>query len=433
MGPYEETPPPETAGPPSCAPVVDPRRKPLGSIQLRALSRVSAALCGLSDLDAIFRVGLDSVFELMQGAIGGILVLDEETQTLHYRVAHRLGLGDVEGTRLKVGQGIAGKVVDSGRAMLLEDISGDPSVAKYDFVSTQGLKAFASIPLRAGHRILGAINVASRTPRHFGKDDLYVLYSIGDQMGIAIERAEVYEELRRGRETYQRLARHFLVAQEEERRRIARELHDETSQSVSALALNLRALLELSEMTGLSKDFVERVRKIGGMAEQISHELSHIINDLRPALLDSAGLVPAIRRYAQDKLQPLGIELSIEATEPCPVLEPEVEVALFRFTQGAITNIVRHAQARSASIDLKCRPDEVTLRISDDGKGFEVATITGIEDTGRGRGLYAMQERMSLLGGSSVVESAPGEGTTACATVPLGGIEDAQDTGARGR
>jgi signal transduction histidine kinase len=423
----------ESAESDPAAPAAESGEASLGSVQLRALSRVSAALCGLSDLDAILRVGLDSIFDLLQGAFGGILLLDEETQTLHYRIAHGLSPADVEGTKLKIGDGIAGKVVDTGRVVLLEDISKDPAATKDDLVITEGLKAFVSIPLRAGHRIFGAINVASRIPHHFGKDDIYVLCSIGDQMGIAIERAEVYEQLRKGRETYQRLARHFLLAQEEERRRIARELHDETSQSMSALALHLRALLELAEMSGYSPDFVERVRKVESMAGQTARELSRVINDLRPALLDSVGLVPAIRRFAQDNLQPHGIELSVEATGARPLLPPEVEVALFRFAQGAITNIVRHANAKTVAIALECGPDQMTLRISDDGQGFDVSGITGIEDTGRGRGLYAMRERVSLLGGRFVVDSAPDAGTTVVATVPIGGVDDAQDPCPRSR
>ena len=390
-------------------------------------------MCGLSDLNAILRVGLDSVFDLMRGAFGGILLLDEETQTLHYRIAHGLSLADVEGTTLKRGDGIAGKVVDTGRAVLLEDISKDPDAARGDLVTTEGLKAFVSIPVRAGHRVFGAINVASRIPHHFGKDDVYVLHSIGDQMGIAIERAEVYEQLRKGRETYQRLARYVLLAQEEERRRIARELHDETSQSMSALALNLRALLELAEMSGHSPDFIERVRKVHLLSEQIAHELSRVINYLRPALLDSVGLVPAIRRFAQDNLQPQGIELSVEATGGCPHIPPEVEVALFRFAQGAIGNIARHAKAKTAAIELQCEPDQIALRISDDGQGFDLSGIKGIEDTGRGRGLYAMRERISLLGGTFVVDTAPGKGTIVVATVPVRGVDHAEDSSPRSR
>ena len=404
-----------------------------GSAHLRALSRVSAALCGLSDLRAILRVGLDSVYDLLRGEVGGILLVDEDTQTLRYRIAYGLPDQAMEETTLAVGEGIAGRVVETGRAIMLDDISLDRDSANKVLTTAEfpleGLRALASIPLRSHHRTFGTINVASREPRRFGSDDIYVLHSIGEQMGVAIERAEVLEQLITGRETYQRMARHYLVAQDEERRRIARELHDETSQSISALALNMRALVEMAEMSGQNQELIERMRKVESMAQQTAHELTRIINDLRPGLLDSAGLLPAIRRFAEDKLQPQGVDITIEVHGSLPRLAPEVEATLFRFSQGAISNIARHAEARNLSILMDCGEETLSLRISDDGRGFDISTITGIDETtGRGRGVFAMKERIRLLGGSCKVESVPGEGTTVVAEIPIKEVGDVQDT-----
>jgi signal transduction histidine kinase len=404
-----------------------------GSTHLRALSRVSAALCGLSDLQAILRVGLDSVYDLFRGAVGGILLVEEGTQTLRYRIAYGLPGHIIRDTVLAVGEGIAGRVVDSGRAIMLQDISVEPDAADESLATAElpleGLRALVSIPLRSRHRIFGAINVASREPRSFGSDDIYVLHSIGEQMGFAIERAEVLEQLTAGRETYQRMARHYLVAQDEERRRIARELHDETSQSLSALALNVRALVEMAEMSGPTEELIERMKKVENMAQLTAQELSRIINDLRPGLLDSAGLLPAIRRFAEDKLQPQGISIVVEARGTVPRLAPEVEATIFRFTQGAVSNIARHAEAKNVEIFVDAEGDRFVLRISDDGRGFDVSTITGIDETtGRGRGVLAMKERMRLIGGSCEVESTPGQGTTVVAEIPIEEFLDGQDT-----
>ncbi len=405
----------------------------LGSAHLRALSRVSAALCGLSDLQAILRVGLDSVYDLLRGAVGGILLIDEATQTLRYRIAYGLPSQVVEETTLAVGEGIAGRVVDTGRAIMLQDISIDPDAANESLAAAElpleGLRGLVSIPLRSRHRIFGAINVASRESRSFGTDDIYVLHSIGEQMGVAIERAEVLEQLTTGRETYKRMARHYLLAQDEERRRIARELHDETSQSISALALNMRALVEMAEMSGPTDELIERMKKVESMAQQTAHELTRIINDLRPGLLDSAGLLPAIRRFAEDKLQPLEVDITIEVHGTLPRLAPEVEATLFRFAQGAISNVARHAEARNLYIFLEAGEETLLLRISDDGRGYDASTVTGIEETtGRGRGVFAMKERIRLLGGNCEVESVPGEGTTVTAEIPVKDVGDAEDT-----
>jgi signal transduction histidine kinase len=434
----EPTAPDESSAPATSPPPPEGEEQSLESAHLRALSRVSAALCGLFDLHAILRVGLDSVFDLLEGAVGGILLVDEDSQTLHYHITHGLSHEAMEETAIAVGEGIAGKVVDSGRAIFLEDLSLDPEAVKEGLetgeVPSERPGALASIPLRSRHRIYGAINAISRTPRRFGTDDLYVLHSIGEQMGVAIERAETLDQLKRGRETYQRLARYCLVAQDEERRRIARELHDETSQSISALSLNLRAMVELAEASGQSPELVDRMKKIEALAQQTAYELTRIINDLRPALLDSAGFVPAIRRFAQEHLQFQDVDVSVEVSGVFPRLAPEVEASLFRFIQGAVSNIARHAEARTVSIAMDCREDRLMLRLGDDGRGFDISKITDIDEkTGRGRGLFAMKERIRLLGGSCKVESVPGEGTTVTAEIPLKEIGHAYDTNPHSR
>jgi signal transduction histidine kinase len=387
---------------------------------LLALSRVSAAVSGLWDLDAILEVALDNVLSIMEGSIGGILLLDEDTKTLSYRVHRGLSEDYVRTMRLNLGEGIAGRVAESSKAVIVEDVSKEPFVAFPDVVKTEGLRAFISVPLRSKDSVLGVINVASQMPRRFGKDDLHLLHSIGDQVGVAVEQAKLYERLAKGRERYRQLARQTLMAQEEARRRLARELHDETSQSLSGLSLSLQALVEMAEIAGgHDEEFIQRLKKAHNLAVNIGVEVNRIIRELRPTLLDTLGLVPAIKQYAETSLGNVGIKVSLETKGSISCLPSEVEVGLFRFAQGAVGNIARHSQATTAAITLECRPEDLVLRITDDGQGFDVSRITGIEESGRGRGLFSMKERIALLGGSCKVKSKPGEGTTVTAMVPL--------------
>jgi len=387
---------------------------------LVALSRVSAAISSLSDLGAILRIGLHNVLDIMGGASGGIMLLDEETETLSYHVYHRLSAAYAEEMHLRLGEGIAGKVAQSGRPIVLEDISSEPSAARPDLIRMEGLKAFLSIPLQSKAKVLGVLNVASHAPRRFTKRDMHLLHSIGDLLGIAIEQAKLYEQLRKGRERYRQLARQVLMAQEEERRRIARELHDESSQALAGLALNLRALLEMAEIAGINDtEFKARLKEAHSLAVEISTEVSRLIADLRPTLLDTLGLIPAIRQHAKSNLTPLGIDVSFEFEGIERALPPEVESGLFRWVQGAIGNIMQHSQARNATISMKHEGDELVLLISDDGKGFDVSQLTGIEQSGRGAGLFSMKERVGLLGGTCSVQSQPGRGTTATARIPI--------------
>lgn len=389
--------------------------------ELLALSRVSAALSGLSDLDAILRVALDSVLNIMYGTIGGILLVDEQTQELSYRVHQGFSTRYVEEMRMRVGEGIAGRVAQNGKSILLEDISADPRVAHPDLVSTEGLKAFISVPLRAKDRVLGVINVASRMPRHFTANDMHLLHSIGDQLGVAIEQARLHERLRGARERYRRLARQTLVAQEDERKRIARELHDETSQALSGLALQLQALVDMAEMSD-SQDagFIVGLKKVQSLTVQVHSEISRLIADLRPALLDTLGLVPAVRQYAEASLHPLGINVLAETMGKDRRLPAEVEAGLFRWVQGAIGNVAQHSKAKNATIVLEYQDDALLLRVSDDGQGFDVSKIVDIEESGRGRGVFSMKERVGLLGGTCSIESQIGHGTTVKASVPIG-------------
>lgn len=412
-------------------------KNPVGKIErwreLLALSRISAALSGLWDLDAILKVALDNVLDVMNGAVGGILLVDEQTKTLSYRV-HQ-GLSTLYLKPLELGEGIAGKVAQTGKSVLLEDISTDPRVAHPDAISAEGLKAFISVPLRAKDKVLGVINVASRTAHRFTTDDMHLLNSIGDQLGVAIEQARLYERLRKARERLRRLARQNLVAEEEERRRIARELHDETSQTLSGLALQLQALVDRAEMSGnCDAQFIAALKKVQSLTVQVHKEISRLISDLRPALLDTLGLVPAVRQYAEARLQSIGIKVCVEIKGTDRRLPSNVEVALFRFVQGAIGNIAQHSEAKNAVITFEYRDDELLLRISDDGKGFDVSQITDVEESGRGRGLFSMRERIGFLDGTSGIESRPGHGTIVKASVPIGESDEyAEDKSADSR
>lgn len=402
---------------------------------LLALSRVSAALSGLWDLDAILRVALDNVLKIMNGTIGGILLLDDQTQTFSYRVHQGLSTSYVEGMRVRLSEGIAGRVAQSGRSLLLEDISADPRAANPDLISTEGLKAFISVPLRAKDKVLGVLNVASHMPRRFTENDMHLLNSIGDQLGVAIEQAKLYERVRKARERYRKLARQTLGTEEEERKRMARELHDETSQALFGIELQLQALIDAAEMSG-SKDaeFINRLKKVQSLAIQVHSEISRLIADLRPALLDTLGLVSAIRQYAESNLRPLGINVHIETKGKDRHLPTEVEAGLFRWAQGAIGNIAQHSKARNTSIVLEYKENELRLTITDDGVGFDVSKITDIEESGRGRGVFSMKERIGLLDGSCGIESRPGQGTTVWGKVPISwGTGDEEDKGTGGR
>jgi len=198
--------------------------------------------------------------------------------------------------------------------------------------------------------------------------------------------------------------RQVIAAQEEERKRIARELHDETCQTITALKIKLDAA---------------GMEDACAMAARSLDELRRIIYDLRPSILDDLGLLPAVRWMAQRNLAPQGVQVRCEFEEPQARLPFEVEIAVFRAVQEAISNVVRHARAEKVLIEVAVNRGVLEVDIEDDGSGFDVAAVGGPSPSGRGLGLLGMRERMELIGGASKVTSSPGAGTQVSLRVPL--------------
>lgn len=388
--------------------------------QLLALSHISSAVLERWNLDAVLRISLDIALETVNGTIGGILLVDEEDGTLYYRMQRGLSAKYAEKMRLHPGEGIAGTVAQTGQPILLQDVFKDPRVQHTDLVRMEGLRSLASVPVKTTERVIGVMNIASRMPGQFSEGDLYLLTSIGHQIGIAIEQARLYERLAGASERYQSLLQRALAAQEEERKRIARELHDETSQLLTSLALSLQAIIGLAEAQGVGdSQFMDKLKRAHSHAVHAGTEVVKLMKELRPTLLDELGMAAAIRRYAKDTLEPQGIAVATEFTGADKRLRPEIEVTLFRVAQGAVGNILKHSEGKNASIRLECDDKECMLQVEDDGKGFDVKKVTGVDPSGRGAGLFTMKERVKLVGGACHIDSRPGQGTKVFVKVPL--------------
>lgn len=210
-------------------------------------------------------------------------------------------------------------------------------------------------------------------------------------------------------------ARHILHAQEEERKRIARELHDETSQALTSLLISL-ALLEESVSDPVGS---ERIRETRTLAHQTLRAVRNMSLDLRPSALDDLGLLPALRGYIKEYQQKCGIEAELTVSGMKERLSPEVETALYRMIQESLTNTAKHARAHHVWVTLT--EDGLLLRatIRDDGRGFDASGMMRRHWQERGLGLAGMQERAALLDGAVEIESEPGAGTLITVTIPL--------------
>jgi signal transduction histidine kinase len=225
----------------------------------------------------------------------------------------------------------------------------------------------------------------------------------------------LYGEIREHDEARGRLLRKVISAQEEERKRIARELHDETCQMISAVGMSLDTALSAPA----PPEVRQRVEDARALAHRTLSGVHELILDLRPSVLDDLGLVPAIRWLATRHLTPLGVSVRCELEEMDRRIPVEMETALFRVVQEVLTNVARHARAESVLIQLSVEANTLEIEIEDDGEGFVPEHVVTPQPGGRGLGLMGLRERVELLGGSVRIDSAPGRGARVLVRVPL--------------
>lgn len=216
----------------------------------------------------------------------------------------------------------------------------------------------------------------------------------------------------------QAVSSQILRAQEEERKRIARELHDETAQSLTSIVVSLEAVEQQFGGAEMDEQLVARLRHTKEIAQRTLDETRRLMFDLRPSVLDDLGLVPALRWFISQRVLPRGLKADFQATGLETRLPEELETALFRIMQEAITNSVKHARANTIRVQLTCEADRIVGVVADDGQGFQPVHVTSKPAKDRGLGLFGMQERAVLVGGTVQIESTPGRGTTVRITVP---------------
>ncbi|MBI5032851.1 MAG: HAMP domain-containing protein [Chloroflexi bacterium] len=233
----------------------------------------------------------------------------------------------------------------------------------------------------------------------------------------AKDNARLYTELQQKEQIRGELLRRVISAQEDERKRIARELHDETSQSLTALMVGLDTVKMASALDLLKAN--TRLTSCKSIAETLLKNIHRLVADLRPSLLDDLGLVPAMAWYGEQRLEPIGIKFKLDEKGLKDRLPPAIETALFRIVQEAMTNIIRHAQATEVSVKLAREGNWVSLRVADNGQGFDPQALQPVDLHGQGLGLRGMLERASILGGDFNLKTAPGQGTIITIRLPV--------------
>jgi signal transduction histidine kinase len=236
-----------------------------------------------------------------------------------------------------------------------------------------------------------------------------LLRASAERSALAIERARITEAVRERETRIAELSAHLLRVQEEERKRISRELHDETGQALMVIRLYL-GMLESSAGTRARS----KIRETLGVVDRTIEGIRRIIGRLSPLVLQELGLIAAVRKEAKDFAKNTGVKARVAVSENVGRLAPECEAAIYRVVQEALHNVAKHAQAKAVNINICREPGSVRVLIEDDGQGM--TKTTGF--SGRSFGLAGMRERIGMLGGAVTVASAKGKGTRIEVIVP---------------
>jgi len=368
--------------------------------ELSALYEVTAVASEALDLDATLKRLLERSLEAMNAQMGAIHLLDEQQQTIRLAVHQGVPQQVIDEVKcMQQGAGFGDWIVQRREPLLVPDITKHPCMAQ-TAVSRMCPQAFLGVPMRAKGRVLGVLCAFREAQWPFNAEDVALLASIGDQVGVVVENARLRQQAE-------------AAAVLEERGRLARDLHDSVTQSLYSVTLFAEAIRRFMA-DGNGRQTQDYLDQLSETAQQALKEVRLLVYELRPSLLQQEGLVGAL----QQRLNTVEKRANVQAQlveEGQIRLNKHVEVGLYHIAQEALNNSLKHAAASAVTVHIRGMQDRVELEVCDDGKGFDPATI----GKGGGVGMASMRERIEKLGGSLQVISAPGQGTRICAQVGL--------------
>lgn len=278
-----------------------------------------------------------------------------------------------------------------------------------------------SVPLVTNSRLVGQLNIAFNDPQHIRQGDIDLLRTVAPHLAVLIENVRLWEELQNKEIRLKKLLNSVVNAQEEERQRISRELHDEMGQNLTSLLIGLR-ILENSDTCS------EKENIIGGMTRTVTGMITSIHDlalELRPTSLDDLGLIPALTQFFSECPDRIGIDVDYQVVgESNRQLSHEAEITVYRILQESLTNVARHAKASKANVILNLGGDSFIAIIEDNGIGFDPKTVNRDQTKVKHIGLYGMEERAALVGGTFIVESTLGSGTSIFVEIPWDKIKN---------
>jgi signal transduction histidine kinase len=341
--------------------------------------------------------------------VGVVLLADSESNKLRVRSSTGMAPGFGEDIAIAPGQGFTGHIFETGEPDMLSDLTRSAGLLNQPL--RERARALWGVPLKINDRVIGVMILGFEKNYEWLPTEQELLRAVSERSAMAIDRARMTDALREREMRIVELSGHLLKAQEEERKRISRELHDETGQALMVIRLYL-GMLDGTVNTPEAKD---KIGELLAVVDRAIEGIRRIIGRLSPLVLQELGMISAIRKEAKDLQRTAGVQARVAISDNVGRLDPVIETAIYRVVQESLHNVAKHAQARNVDIHMERKGEALRLLIEDDGTGIRPVTNAMRPSFG----MAGMRERISTLGGQMKVESRKGEGTKITISVPL--------------
>ena len=357
--------------------------------ELAVLYSANEELLSYLQLDDLLKALVDVAVDILKTDKSSVLVWNAKTKTLELGAARGFGHETLQKMSFRVGEGVIGTVMSTGEPVVVEDTDENPQVIKH-ITQPEGIRSLIHLPIKIKDQIFGVFNFNYLTPRTFSDDERRLFIALAQRAAMAIENAQLYEQAQ-------------LVATIEERQRLARELHDAVTQTLFSSSLIADVLPRIWERN--QDEGRKRLEELRQLTRGALAEMRTLLMELRPAALVEVELVDLLRQLSEafTGRSRIPVELRIDEVIQIP---PDVKVGLYRITQEALNNIFKHAGASQVILSLRGISNELELSIEDDGRGFDLTTVTSDN-----LGLKIMNERSKEIGVHLTITSRIGIGT----------------------
>ena len=392
--------------------------------ELILLNSIAQIIGQSINLEEILNSTLGFVMDTSKANVGAIFLPNHSKLTLAaYKSKFEKNPKKKRGDEIKLGDNSIGYAAQKGKIVISNNTRDRRQKIPTIISHFSKLKYFICLPLKSKEKVVGVLFIGdSHEIRFTGKDE-NLLKSIGNSIAVSIENAILFEEIKAAnleiaqeREKLEHLTMKLIVSQEDERRKISRELHDEAGQLISTLKINLEMMGK--KLPGNLTTISNLVKKSTELVDQSSYEIKRLCTNLHPSLLDSLGLQAALSSYIEEFQESYGVKTEFNYVGIKKRFPIEIERVIYRAVQESLNNIAKHARASRFSVSLLDTPISIIVTVEDNGVGFDVKRTLSSHEVNRGLGILGIKERMCLVNGHITIKSKKGNGTVIRLEIP---------------